>query len=194
MHQHMVQHHQGQNGTFHQPQLPPEVPARTPVCIGQLVVTALVLYPIPYLNHHSSGMSTDPNMPSESDDFAPVRLRYDPLAKERSATGDETIHILTPQTKYGDGADEKLFGGDNFGVVEQRVATVLGPMLGKGLIRVDAKIRRGIPNVSIDSSRVFEHDTIYFSVAYPPVTSSLVHPQGQHSDCVYLFAEFFPDA
>jgi SWI/SNF-related matrix-associated actin-dependent regulator of chromatin subfamily A3 len=112
-------------------------------------VTALVLYPIPYLNHRAPGTSLDPSSLSDSDDFASVRLRYDPIAKERSPTGDETIHILTPQTKYGEGADEKVYGGDNFGVVEQKVATVLGPMLGKGLIRVDAKIRRGVPNVSI---------------------------------------------
>lgn len=145
----LLQHHyQGQNGALHQAQLPPEVPAKTPVCIGQLSVTALVLYPISYLNNRAAGMSQDHNNPSEPDDFAAVRLRYDPMAKERSPTGDETIHILTPQTKIGEGVDERVFGGDNFGVVEQKVATVLGPMLGKGLIRVDGKVRRGIPNVS----------------------------------------------
>ena len=112
-------------------------------------MTALVLYPIPYLNHRTPGTSHDHSNLSESDDFASVRLRYDPIAKERSPTGDETIQILTPQTKFGEGADEKVYGGENFGVVEQKVATVLGPMLGKGLIRVDAKIRRGVPNVGV---------------------------------------------
>ncbi|KAF8519105.1 SNF2 family N-terminal domain-containing protein [Hysterangium stoloniferum] len=140
MHQQQHQHH----ATLHQPQLPPEVPPRTPVCIGQLTVTALVLYPTPYVNHRPP----DPSNP-DCDEFAAVRLRYDPLAKERSPTAEETIHISTPQTKTGEGADERSFGGDNFGVVEQKVASVLGPMLGKGLIRVDAKVRRGMPNLPI---------------------------------------------
>lgn len=98
-------------------------------------------------------MSQDPNCAPDSDEFAAVRLRYDPLAKERSPTAEETIHILTPQIRVGEGPDEKTYGGENFGVVEQKVATVLGPMLGKGLIRVDAKVRRGMPNVRPPTSR-----------------------------------------
>ena len=78
-----------------------------------------------------------------------MRLIYDQLAKERSPSAEETIHISTPVVKSGEGEMERSFGGENFGVVEQKVATVLGPMLGKGLVRVDAKIRRGAPNVSL---------------------------------------------
>ncbi|KAF8578440.1 hypothetical protein K439DRAFT_1528852 [Ramaria rubella] len=118
---HHPHHHPG-GPVLHQPQLPPEVPPRTPVCIGQLTVTALVLYPIPYLNHRAAGMSQDPNFAHDSDEFAAIK---------------------------SEGPDEKVVGGDNFGVVEQKVATVLGPMLGKGLIRVDAKVRRGMPNLPI---------------------------------------------
>ncbi len=43
----------------------------------------------------------------------------------------------------------EIVQGENFGVVEQKAANVLGPMLGKGLIRVDAKVRRAVPNVCV---------------------------------------------
>jgi SWI/SNF-related matrix-associated actin-dependent regulator of chromatin subfamily A3 len=121
-------------------------------------------------------MSHDPNFASDSDEFAAVRLRYDPVAKERSPTGEETIHILTPQTKVGEGPDEKVYGGENFGVVEQKVATVLGPMLGKGLIRVDAKVRRGMPNV-----RVFSSPSIYTYQLPPSAPHSAITPPALHA-------------
>lgn len=113
------------------------VPPKTPVCIGQLSVTALILYPVNYLKH--------PNVvqnPLEAE-WGTVRLQYDPT--QREAGGDETIQIRTPSTK---GARGEVILGDSFGVVEQKVATVLGPMLGKGLVRLDARVRRGNPGVS----------------------------------------------
>lgn len=115
------------------------VPPKTPVCIGQLTVTALVLYPISYLQ--SPGAYSE-NMPES--DWASVRLQHDPTAKQRNPKAEETIHIKTPPAKTVSG---EILPGENFGVVEQKVATVLGPMLGKGLIRIDAKVRRGVPNV-----------------------------------------------
>ncbi|KAF8973576.1 SNF2 family N-terminal domain-containing protein [Flammula alnicola] len=110
-----------------QPPLPPELPPKTPVCIGQLTVNALVLYPVPFLS---------PQIPGEME-WAYVRLQYE--HNPNKATGKETIHIKTPS---GRGLNGESIPGEVFGVVEQKVADFLGPMLGKGLIRLDAKIRK----------------------------------------------------
>ncbi|EPT01479.1 hypothetical protein FOMPIDRAFT_1120060 [Fomitopsis schrenkii] len=114
--------------------LPPDLPPKTPVCIGQLAVTALVLYPIPYL-------LAQEHVESE---WAPVRLTYEHTPHK--AAGSETIHIKTPSSKSASG---EVVQGESFAFVEQKAATYLGPMLGKGLIRLDAKIRRGMPNLPI---------------------------------------------
>jgi SWI/SNF-related matrix-associated actin-dependent regulator of chromatin subfamily A3 len=92
-------------------------------------------------------------MHPDNNEFAPVRLTYDPEAKQKSATGEETINIIIPQYRTGDSPNDPIYGGNVFGVVEQRVATVLGPMLGKGLIRTDAKIRRGASKVSCSCTK-----------------------------------------
>ncbi|KAI0785070.1 P-loop containing nucleoside triphosphate hydrolase protein [Abortiporus biennis] len=116
--------------------LPDELPPKTPVCIGQLTVTALVLYPIGYLQPIPTGC-----LDSE---WAPIRLSYEHNANKPGA--QETIHIRTPNTSTSTGQNVP---GENFGVVEQKVATILGPMLGKGLIRLDGRVRRGQPNLPI---------------------------------------------
>lgn len=116
--------------------LPEDLSPRTPVCIGQLTVTALVLYPVPYLQ------SPDPSKAEA--DWASVRLQYEHNPHKQPGS-TETIHIKTPQIRSPSG---EVSPGDAFGVVEQKVASHLGPMLGKGLIRLDAKVRRGMPNVS----------------------------------------------
>ncbi|KIJ21918.1 hypothetical protein PAXINDRAFT_165253 [Paxillus involutus ATCC 200175] len=117
--------------------LPDDLPPKTPVCIGQLTVTALVLYPVPYLQ---------PQDPTKVEaDWANVRLQYEHNPNKPSGT-TETIHIKTPHGKTTAG---ELTHGEAFGVVEQKVASHLGPMLGKGLIRLDAKVRRGMPNLPI---------------------------------------------
>jgi SWI/SNF-related matrix-associated actin-dependent regulator of chromatin subfamily A3 len=112
--------------------LPPELSPKTPVCIGQLTVTALVLYPVQYLLPR--------NLNGEAE-WIPVRLQHEhnPLKHD-----SETIHIQVPHTRTPNG---EIIAGEAFGVVEQKVATSLGPMLGKGLIRLDAKVRKGPPNV-----------------------------------------------
>lgn len=115
--------------------LPNDLPPKTPVCIGQLTVTALVLYPVPYLRPQ------DPN--SNDAEWATVQLRYEHSPNKPG--GAETIHIVTPRTRAPNG---EAVQGEGFGVVEQKVATSLGPMLGKGLIRLDGKVRKGMPNVS----------------------------------------------
>jgi hypothetical protein len=60
----------------------------------------------------------------------------------------ETIHIRTPTERSPNG---DIVPGEAFAVIEQKVATSLGGMLGKGLIRLEAKIRRGNPNVRLSS-------------------------------------------
>lgn len=110
--------------------LPMDLPPKTPVCIGVLPATALVLYPIPYL------IPQDPN--SMDAEWAPVRLQYEHLENKPNGAS-ETINVRPPSRKAPTG---EIIPGETFAVVEQKVATPLGPMLGKGLIRLDAKIRK----------------------------------------------------
>lgn len=115
--------------------LPMDLPPKTPVCIGVLPATALVLYPISYT------VPRDPN--SLEPEWAPVRLQYEHLENRPKGTS-ENINVRPPSSKTPSG---EVIPGEVFAVVEQKVATPLGPMLGKGLIRLDAKIRRN-QNVS----------------------------------------------
>jgi SWI/SNF-related matrix-associated actin-dependent regulator of chromatin subfamily A3 len=115
--------------------LPIDLPPKTPVCIGLLSVTALVLYPVPYLHPQRQN--------ANEVGWAPVRLQYE--HNPQRPGGSETIHIKTPHERRPNG---DIVGGEAFGVVEQKVATSLGPMLGKGLIRLEAKIRTGLQSVS----------------------------------------------
>jgi hypothetical protein len=115
--------------------LSPDLPPKTPVCIGQLTVTALILYPNSYLV---------PTPGAVQHEFAPVRLQYEPILQKQNNNNNNTINIKTPSSRNLNG---EVVAGEQFGVVEQKVATSLGPMLGKGLIRLDAKIRKGPSNV-----------------------------------------------
>lgn len=117
-----------------QPPLPADLAPKTPVCIGQLTVTALVLYPVNYLQ---------PQNPGETE-WVYVKLQYE--HNPAKTTSKETINIKTPSVK---GSNGESMAGEVFGVVEQKVADLLGPMLGKGLIRLDAKIRKGTGNVCL---------------------------------------------
>ncbi|KAJ3910124.1 SNF2 family N-terminal domain-containing protein [Lentinula edodes] len=117
-----------QNGNH----LPPDLDARTAICIGQLSATALVLYPVPYIVQEPGSME-----PS----WVPVRLQYE--HNPSKIEGSETIHIKIPTNIPATGVC------DSFGVVEQKVATNLGGLLGKGLIRIEAKVRKGPPNLPI---------------------------------------------
>ncbi|KAI5124171.1 hypothetical protein M0805_000978 [Coniferiporia weirii] len=125
-----------------------DVPPKTPVCIGQLTVTALVLYPISYLQQSPAPGNINIT------DWASVRLQHDSVNRQRNPNAEETIHIKTPAIRTVTG---EVLAGENFGVVEQKVATVLGPMLGKGLIRLDAKVRRGVPNLPILPLQMLVH-------------------------------------
>ena len=116
--------------------LPPDLPPKTPVCIGELTVSALVVDSVPYLVSQHPG----------ENEWVSVRLQYEYQAQKLK--NKETIHIKSPHTR---GPNGENISGENFGVVEQKVADSLGPMLGKGLIRLDAKICKGPPNVSTQS-------------------------------------------
>jgi SWI/SNF-related matrix-associated actin-dependent regulator of chromatin subfamily A3 len=116
--------------------LPPDLPPKTPVCIGQLQATALVLYPVNYLN-----LGGEQPLASEKE-WAYVRLSYE--RNPSKVSGQDTIHIRTPTSR---GTLGESLGGETFAVVEQKIASSVGPMLGKGLIRLEAKVRKGL-NVS----------------------------------------------
>jgi SWI/SNF-related matrix-associated actin-dependent regulator of chromatin subfamily A3 len=116
--------------------LPADLPPKTPVCIGQLTVTALVLYPVSHLNSDNNQPGTDP-------DWTCVRLQYEHNPNKPNA--QHTIHIKTPSWK---GPLGEALGGETFGVAEQKIATNIGPMMGKGLIRLEARVRKGLPNVN----------------------------------------------
>lgn len=129
------------------PSLPVDLPPKSPVCIGQLTVTALVLYPVPYLRQPESGLADS--------EWVSVRLQYE-HNPSKAPGSDQTIHIKAPHSR---GPTGEIIAGEGFGVVEQKVATSLGPMLSKGLIRLDGKVRTGMPNVSTAYYHaVFHHD------------------------------------
>ena len=111
---------------------------KTPVCIGRLDVTALIVYPSAYLVISSSE-------PSGSEPvWGPVRLQYERTPHHPGS--EDTLSIRTPNKRSPNG---DIYPGENFAVIEKRVASVLGPMLGKGLIRLDSRIRRGNKHVRI---------------------------------------------
>ena len=110
---------------------------KTPVCIGQLAVSALILYPVNYLN------PGDEQVIGSGREWAPVALNYEHNPSRTS--GQDIIHITTPTSR---GTMGESLGGETFGMVEHRIASTVGPMLGKGLIMLEAKVRKGPPGVS----------------------------------------------
>ena len=137
------------------------------VCIGEITVTALVLYPIEYL-------LSSPAMAGR-EEFVPVRLIYDANNKKRSRMNEETIRITAP---LGKAANGEPVGGDDFGVVEQRVANVLGPLMAKVLIRVSATIRRAAPNVRAYSA-FHSYTNFLLTVPHPLAPYPHIHTKGQ---------------
>ncbi|KEP49229.1 SNF2 family DNA-dependent ATPase [Rhizoctonia solani 123E] len=118
---------------------------RTVMCIGELSVTALILYPIRYLapsNTASDATPATPSMPAT----CTVKLRYDSSKKRigsvvGTSSTDQTINIASPTTSAGPGED--------FGVVDQKAANVLAPLMERGLIRQEARVVKGSENPSI---------------------------------------------
>ncbi|QRW06026.1 hypothetical protein RhiLY_05025 [Ceratobasidium sp. AG-Ba] len=115
--------------------------SRTVMCIGELSVTALILYPIRYLapsNIASDATPATATMPAT----CTVKLRYDASKKRMGGmSGDQTINIASPTTAAGPGED--------FGVVDQKAANVLAPLMERGLIRNEARVLKGSENPSI---------------------------------------------
>ncbi|KAG9098137.1 hypothetical protein FS749_004591 [Ceratobasidium sp. UAMH 11750] len=115
--------------------------SRTVMCIGELSVTALILYPIRYLapsNTASDATPASATMPAT----CTVKLRYDASKKRMGGVGgDQTINIASPTTSAGPGED--------FGVVDQKAANVLAPLMERGLIRNEARVLKGSENPSI---------------------------------------------
>ena len=151
--------------------LPPELAPKTPVCIGQLTVTALILYPVPYLVPQEYG---------RSEEWAAVRLQYE--HNPNKPGGSETIHIRTP---HGRGPNGETVPGEGFAVIEQKVATALGPMLGKGLIRLDAKVKKGPPNVSFCFCQHTSRLTC-LEASHSSFTDAGLHPEGKYTCCRQL--------
>ncbi|ELU38809.1 HIRAN domain-containing protein [Rhizoctonia solani AG-1 IA] len=123
----------------------PKLEGRTVMCIGEISVTALILYPIRYLAPSNTASDATPatsTMPAT----CMVKLRYD-ASKKRMASvvgtssTDQTINIASPTTAAGPGED--------FGVVDQKAANVLAPLMERGLIRTEAKVVKGSENPSI---------------------------------------------
>ena len=140
---------------------------KTPVCIGRLDVTALIVYPSAYLD-------ISPSEPSGSEPvWGPVRLQYERSSHHPGS--EDTVSIMTPnkRTQHGE-----IHPGENFAVIERRVASVLGPMLGKGLIRVDSRIRRG--NRHVRSMQSFSSLNLISIRTAPgsPTRGPCVHAQG----------------
>jgi hypothetical protein len=145
------------------PQFSPPLPTtlegaspKTPVCIGRLDVTALILYPSAYLE-------ISPSEPSGSDlVWGPVRLQYE--RTHHHSGSEDTIQIRTPNKRTSQG---EMLPGENFAVVERRAASTLAPMLGKGLIRLDSRIRRGNRHVrtftvlKISSCKPESHSSLF---------------------------------
>lgn len=108
------------------------------------MVTALVLHPVNYLY-------PDGKQPAGSEkEWAPVKLTYE--YNPSKSSGQHTIHVRTPTSR---GPLGEPFGGEAFGMVEQKFASTVGPLLEKELIRLHPKIRRGAPNVSSSNSHPF---------------------------------------
>lgn len=116
--------------------LSPDLYMETPVCVGQLTVNALVLDPVAYLSPRNPG--------SAEDEWATVHLRHEHNDVAEQG-GSETIHIVTPRSRGSN--------GKAFGVLEQKAVTTLWPMLGKRLIRLEGKVRRGVSNISPSSTQ-----------------------------------------
>jgi hypothetical protein len=162
--------------------LPPDLPLKTPVCIGQLQVTALVLAQISYLDlSHYSGLDAE---------WATVHTEHT-HDDQRPPVYQETIHIKSPDRRNHMG---EITAGESFGVVEQKVATALGPMLGKDLVRIKARIRRGCLSVGLIHNYRCVSSLTQSTAADAPAYSSRVHAQGQHPHCRQISARARPPA
>lgn len=104
--------------------------ANAPVLIGQLNVTALVLYPNPYLSTPRGS----------NDEWAPIRIAIDPNAKPPDDA--LTLHI-PPKAKGANPTPQ-----DSFGVIGRQAGPTLAPLLSRGVVKLEPRIKRSTsPNV-----------------------------------------------
>jgi hypothetical protein len=106
----------------------------------------------------------------------------------------ETIHISTPLVRTPGG---QIAQGEQFGIVEARVSAVLGPLMGKGLLRCDAKVMRGNPNVRVIAARLFLRVILHELDRVPFVSlRRLYYPCksyfSRHKEISRLLARIFP--
>ncbi|KAF9270038.1 hypothetical protein L218DRAFT_888354 [Marasmius fiardii PR-910] len=107
-----------------------ELPPRTPVCIGQLYSQALILYPCEYIS----------TVDLSCEEWVPVKFEYE---LDTTKPRPETLHIKSFPVKRPTG---QTIEGERFGFTDQKTATTVGTMLNKGLIRLEAKVRKGLPS------------------------------------------------
>ena len=145
-----------------------DLPSITPVCIGELTVTALI-------QHQAGHLTFDGEQLGPEEEWAPVSLTHEYDFSEMR----DTIHIRASTSGGSRGVES--YSDEPLGVVEQKIASKLGPMLRKGSIRLEAKLRKGLPNVS--SSKLCPVSLInshLCTVAYfTPVTLGL-HSESKH--------------
>lgn len=131
------------SGSTPVPTTPKQDTGRTVMCIGELSVTALILYPIRYLapsNTTSDATPATATIPAT----CLVKLRYDSAKKRIGQTigapsDDYTVNISSLSTPTSPGED--------FGVVDQKAANALAPIMERGLIRIEARVFKGSENV-----------------------------------------------
>jgi hypothetical protein len=113
--------------------VPSDLPSITPVCIGQLTAIALI--------HYQKYLIFDGENLGSEEEWEPVTLNYEYDSLEMRGT----IHIRI--AKPG-GPSIELPSNEPLGVVEQQMASKLGPMLRGGSISLEAKVHKGLLNVS----------------------------------------------
>ncbi|KAG7099012.1 hypothetical protein E1B28_000896 [Marasmius oreades] len=105
-----------------------ELSPRTPVCIGQLHSQALILYPCEYV--HTTDLSCE--------EWVPVKFEYE---YDPSKPRPETLHIKSFPVRSPTG---QTIEGERFGFADQKTAITVGGMLSRGLVRLEAKVRKGL--------------------------------------------------
>ncbi|KAF8917650.1 SNF2 family N-terminal domain-containing protein [Mucidula mucida] len=121
---------------------PPHMSYRPPFAGPSHSPAPPIQAPPPQSNHVidlTSSPSPPPMLPPEMSpktppEWATVKLQYE--HSEKPGSSPNTIHI-------------KAGTGESFAITEQKVADNIGHMIGKGLIRLEAKVRKGPPNLPI---------------------------------------------
>ncbi|KAK1228657.1 hypothetical protein PQX77_008251 [Marasmius sp. AFHP31] len=103
---------------------------RHAVCIGQLHAQALVLYP------HFYVLTDDPMV----EEWVPVKMQHD---HDPNKVPPDTIHLKSLPTRTPAG---ETLQSETFGFVDHKTARHLVALLARGVIRAEAKVRKGSPS------------------------------------------------